>query len=626
MSAESATTQRRANWRRLLLKTPLRDLIRGNVSGRLDMALHTERAGLPAPLADLVLRVTKRTRLRRLEKADVARELSAHFAEGLAGGADAVHLIERFGDPKLAARLIRKAKKRNRSRIVRAVKRTTAATFATIALLYAGVLIWYVAGSGTVNPTHDYLADMNARAAAVPEADRAWPVYREALLSMGEDPTRDVECWTPADPCWPDIAAFLEANQPQIESIRRAAAMPGLGYIADTALHEEDLPLFDPEGEQKGRAPDDSADMTLPLLYTLLPYLSSTRTLTRTLRFDAVDQMESGNVAAAIADIDAMLGIASQLGENDTLISQLVRISQLALAIDAAETILHEHAPALTHDNLAALAHAFRPGRTEALTTISLDGEWMMILDVEQHAFSDNGRGDGRLRPEMLVTAATELEIPVCPQNTFLAAPVSAAMPGRASFHKQAEEVFHAADRLINTPMWERDGTDFEELVDRLEGSTWSRMRWSYLLLFIPAIDKIATVSDKAAMQADACRVAIALHRYRLANNNRWPGALDQLVPAYLDAVPIDRFDGAPLRYRLDEHGEPILYSVGANFIDDGGVPALDEDGWPTNAEAGHWRPRSEIAQMTDVPAGDLIFWPPLPIKPSEPDTGAIDP
>jgi hypothetical protein len=49
------------------------------------------------------------------------------------------------------------------------------------------------------------------------------------------------------------------------------------------------------------------------------------------------------------------------------------------------------------------------------------------------------------------------------------------------------------------------------------------------------------------------------------------PQRLEDLVPRYLDALPLDRYDGAPLRYA---RGVPAVYSVGDDFIDAGaGAP-----------------------------------------------------
>lgn len=633
MSAPSETAGQASLWKRLRA-SPMRDLIRGRVTGRLDLDMHARRADLPENLTELVIRVTKRTRLRALEKADVARELAAHFADGLAGGADAESLRKRFGDPTEAAKLIRRAKKRNRSRVLRAAKRATLGAFAVLAVSYVGVLIWYVAGSGEMNTSHDYLAELNAAASSVPDEDRAWPAYRSALLELGPIPWDTAECWMPEDPCWGDVSEYLAVQQPNIEAIRRAAAMPGMGFVAGTEYHPDDIPLFNPDPDPD--APPIELDMSLaiPSLGALLPHVGSMRQISRLLRYDAIWRHDRGESAAAIDDIDAMLGIAGQLRENETLIAQLVAISMMSLAIDTAQTMLDKDPDALTGNELTTLAQHFRIERTTPLHDISFRAERLMLRDVEQHSFTDDGAGDGRIRPEMLVYFASDPSVPLVPSTVVISAPVSLAMPSRSAFRMHADAFFAAANDLKDTPMWERAGGAFEDLLNDAERTAWSRLRWSYLLMFIPAFDRVITVGDRARLQADAMRTVIALHRFRL-DRGRWPDGLDSLVPVYLGEVPIDRFDGQPLRYRLDDPGEPVLYSVGANRLDDGGVPNLDEDGWPDN-KAGQWRPLSNGEQdnpnqsgqneKDEIIPGDFILWPPLPVKPIEPPAGIHDP
>ena len=75
-----------------------------------------ESAGLPGPIRDVVKQTVRRTRLLRIEKSDVARELISHFRDGLDAGADASALASSFGDTRVAARLIRRAKKRESAR------------------------------------------------------------------------------------------------------------------------------------------------------------------------------------------------------------------------------------------------------------------------------------------------------------------------------------------------------------------------------------------------------------------------------------------------------------------------------------------------------------------------------
>ena len=56
----------------------------------------------------------------------------------------------------------------------------------------------------------------------------------------------------------------------------------------------------------------------------------------------------------------------------------------------------------------------------------------------------------------------------------------------------------------------------------------------------------------------------------------RLPERLAELVPVYLSSVPLDHFDGRPLRYVRDRR---IVYSIGRDLVDAGGAnPANPAD------------------------------------------------
>jgi hypothetical protein len=72
---------------------------------------------------------------------------------------------------------------------------------------------------------------------------------------------------------------------------------------------------------------------------------------------------------------------------------------------------------------------------------------------------------------------------------------------------------------------------------------------------------------------------AIALRRHQLAHG-KYPDNLNELVPNFLSAVPIDLMDGKPLRYQPKTNETYLLYSVGEDGIDDGGNPANTNKYW----------------------------------------------
>src|SRR6516162_1412983 len=94
--------------------TPLRDVLRGRITARLDLRRLLEESALPPAVTQLIQRVAKKTRLWRLEQFDVTQELISHFAEGIKSGTSPEELIRAFGNETEAATLIRRAKRRNR--------------------------------------------------------------------------------------------------------------------------------------------------------------------------------------------------------------------------------------------------------------------------------------------------------------------------------------------------------------------------------------------------------------------------------------------------------------------------------------------------------------------------------
>ena len=83
----------------------------------------------------------------------------------------------------------------------------------------------------------------------------------------------------------------------------------------------------------------------------------------------------------------------------------------------------------------------------------------------------------------------------------------------------------------------------------------------------------------------DRCtRVAVAVERFRRDNGGELPDNLEQLVPKYLQEVPVDPAGGGPLRYVRDATSYTI-YSVGPDGADNGGdlsseLRAVIERGW----------------------------------------------
>ena len=107
--------------------------------------------------------------------------------------------------------------------------------------------------------------------------------------------------------------------------------------------------------------------------------------------------------------------------------------------------------------------------------------------------------------------------------------------------------------------------------------SLWSRVK-PYVtpnvlgkqMLLLLDLDESCRVTQETCQEdllTGIAKLLLALKSYKDAVG-KLPDSLDQLAPAYLSAVPIDPFDGKPMKYSA---AKKILYSVGPDGIDSGG-------------------------------------------------------
>jgi hypothetical protein len=90
--------------------------------------------------------------------------------------------------------------------------------------------------------------------------------------------------------------------------------------------------------------------------------------------------------------------------------------------------------------------------------------------------------------------------------------------------------------------------------------------------VLLPALYRVTLKAAFAQTAVDEAAIACALERYRLANG-QFPETLEALVPRFISPLPNDVISGEPYKYHLTNDAQFVLYSVGWNEKDDGGVP-----------------------------------------------------
>jgi hypothetical protein len=141
---------------------------------------------LPSGSAEFIKLVIKKMRYRENVRSEVLAELISHFEDGLKDCKTdqekeqaAQRLITEFGDVKLLAVLLRRAKKRCRP-LWRTIVARTFQTVGVLILCLIFYAVWFSTGRPTISV--DYLALINQmNRPEVRDEDNAWPHYEKAM-------------------------------------------------------------------------------------------------------------------------------------------------------------------------------------------------------------------------------------------------------------------------------------------------------------------------------------------------------------------------------------------------------------------------------------------------------------
>ncbi len=137
--------------------------------------------------------------------------------------------------------------------------------------------------------------------------------------------------------------------------------------------------------------------------------------------------------------------------------------------------------------------------------------------------------------------------------------------------HRMLEAAYGDAVFHLERPSWEAAMGDWERKwfvgPASYAAGAFDRMYSTHLLLltmtsFRQPFDSVLST----LVHQDGAIVACALKRYQM-ERGELPDKLEKLVPDFLARVPIDPYDGNPLRYETKD-GQWVLWSIGSDKID----------------------------------------------------------
>jgi hypothetical protein len=390
-------------------------------------------------------------------------------------------------------------------------------------------------------------------------------------------PGKALVCWAQPDVrsnsgtnTWPEIEAALSPFSSCLEDLRIAAQRPVFDFYLDY---------------RQG-----------PSL--LLPHLAQLKRSVQFTTTAALCNLHRGDVMVASTNIQTMLELVRATSTEPLAISQLVRMAMAQITMTATWELLQ--ATNLTEAQLTALQHDWsqldfiRPGKQSVeferafgqMTLTRMRNSSAQFRQILSLGSSGGSPGNGPFPVQIgeRIVRETVLETREAGWRLSQSYPDQLrALKGFQVILKAIREL-EAGTGFVEVLRRQKDDLDklglkrSEDDTSPLFDANWPDLR----NLFSNSALSMSRLSERvflAEVARELTITALALKRYQLAHGT-FPQDLEALVPDFLGSLPRDPADGQPLRYRLKSDGTFLLYSIGADGIDNGG------DSAPTGGKA----------------------------------------
>lgn len=272
----------------------------------------------------------------------------------------------------------------------------------------------------------------------------------------------------------------------------------------------------------------------------------SSRDVIAVLRYDVLDRAHSEDADGALAACRAMLHCGTAIGDEPFLISMLVRIACQSAATYSLERVLAQGSP--SESALAAFQARIEETEVAPLYLIGIRGEragQMLLLENIREGKVNAGA----------VGAATGAGAGLNALG-YVPGMMTHQITGSLTFLNELVEIAKTPPETWTQPL------------AALEAKAPNLPVLAKLLA--PAVTKPATACIRNHAHLRCATAAMAAERFR-RKEGHWPNSLEELVKAgFLKTVPVDPFDGKPLRFKRLDDGL-MVYSTGPDRTDDNG-------------------------------------------------------
>ena len=361
-------------------------------------------------------------------------------------------------------------------------------------------------------------ADLSKWYIEPPPGANAAEIYTQAFAALTADD--------------PDSAVYVSKNQKALALLLQAAGRKACRYPIDL---------------------NHGLDASLPHL----PKFKNSAIL-----LSSAANIEAGAGRTTTATKDILAGIQlSRSAENEpTMISRLVELSSLAITVRGLEQVLNRRV--LSADQLLEIQNALHNAEDAASFRRVLVCERASMINSFQISPEDWAKLVGTAIDFLIDTNQGAFDLAAYKKTDVYQEDFNSALDYITALVERADKPFPEALEGGDEPK-------FENAVGQ---------KFILSSAFLPAAGKALNRAAEMAARLRVAQTALGIERFRLQHTNALPGSLTELTSAFLTAVPTDPFDGQPLRFKKLPGRGYVVYSVGKDRKDDGGIaPAKDK-------------------------------------------------
>lgn len=377
----------------------------------------------------------------------------------------------------------------------------------------------------------------------IPDSDNAALVYKAAIQMLKAEPPAKLDGYTP--PSGHVIGNLFEqlgdVASSTLTSPTNTVAAEHVVQLLDHPRVVEFLASIERGTARPGYRQELDYSQGAGIL---MPHIGENRNISRILSVTARRQAAAGKTDDAWHT--AMLGIrfADSLREEPIFISQLVRVAQLAIAVEALRTVAAVAPPSA--DDCAKLETLLASFESREMLVRAFDGDRLILGEWAFRLPASNLRqldGSDSMCPGVIPLILRPLRGP----------DHAAYLRVMRGYARNAEEPYAPGDAGI---------------VDKMLSEV---PRYCILTrMLVPALSATRTKFTAMIAKARVTRAGLAAIRFK-QEHGAFPPDLQALDLANAD----DPFTGKPLIYSTTDRSFTI-YSVGVNLVDDGGTKGKD--------------------------------------------------